>query len=775
MRPVLLLTLLAAAVWTAPAQLPQPPREKIRIHGTVVDEHGKPVAGATIRGITEVWGQEGKLRSQSICRMMERVTDDKGNFLVELTKSDLGSAIRLRAVHGCAFTEQPLEIRNPQLDQNITLRISPQHARSCQVRVVDEHGKPIPGVRITAQQTPTMPGGKCSYVPEKMVPAKETVWQTDAEGRFTSPRSLDPDGNYLLQLKAEGFLGETTSWKTMGDTTTLDFGTVTLQRLQMIAGQVRDRQGNPIAGARLIWLDCKQRVQATSDASGQFRLQAAFAPPGFLFVEKEGFRFHGQRQQPGDAGKITLFRRTETSEKTMTTLPPFPRAQRKELAGKLLEPSLAPVLDKDDGPRYRVFWTLSHLDAHRLQAILEKRPLQNWILDSALRQMAAQHLGLEDLAAAQAFIATMKEPLYRCYAYLSLADDLPAEQQLRKLDLVRQAWQEGKQTTKPEQQVTVRAVVARRLWALDDKEEATRLLREGHPMAKALPAARDGGHARGTFAEVLAFVDLPAALDLLKEMEGQFAIRYYANMAHKIAATQPAEAERIFDLVGEIARQTGYDRCWFAVRLCHRMAPADLPRARRLAATSRDPCHVARAYAVMAQALAKTQPAEALKLLDEAYALLAKRPAAGHIAVMAGMLLPAAEQIDPALVPEFFWRTLSFCPPLRSTNGYVFHGEQSSLGSVALTLARYDRGIARSLLEQAVQPIDGPSGRSSRFYAAALIDPAWAVAMIEQLSPDKGQEETRLAVANFLLCEGEAVWRYVHRSLGQWHIDQEDF
>jgi protocatechuate 3,4-dioxygenase beta subunit len=317
----------------------QQPPEPTRVHVTVVDEQGKPVPGAKVSGTCRVKRRiDAKLMGEGFCLVPERTADSKGTLIVEMAKSELGSSLRLRASHQGAFTEKPTELKDPAGEPTITLQISRQHARALQVRVVDEKGKPISGVAIAVHHVPIWPGGETAGGSRPVLPDDKGAWVTDAEGRFTSPRILDPEGTYRLRLKAEGYLPEDTPGILMGKQPTLDFGDRTLQRLQQIAGQVKDRQGQPVAGARVLWLDTKQRVEGTTDPTGQFRLHAAIAPPGFLFVEKEGFRFHGQRHQKEEQTLIMLVRREEPSGKTMTTLPVLPRAQRKELVAKLIDP-----------------------------------------------------------------------------------------------------------------------------------------------------------------------------------------------------------------------------------------------------------------------------------------------------------------------------------------------------------------------------------------------------------------------------------------------------
>src|SRR5262249_22456953 len=159
---------------------------------------------------------------------------------------------------------------------------------------------------------------------------------SDGGGKFASPRCLDPDGRYQVFVPAKGYLEGTTPWKDGAAGATLAFGDVVLRRFRTLEGQVVDQKGNPVAGARVSRGDPRQRAEATTDASGRFKLNTALLPPGFLFVEKDGFRFHGQRCDRPEELRIVLTRRDEPPARKLTALPPaWPLAKRRALAERL--------------------------------------------------------------------------------------------------------------------------------------------------------------------------------------------------------------------------------------------------------------------------------------------------------------------------------------------------------------------------------------------------------------------------------------------------------
>ncbi len=154
------------------------------------------------------------------------------------------------------------------------------------------------------------------------------------------------------------------------------------------------------------------------------------------------------------------------------------------------------------------------------------------------------------------------------------------------------------------------------------------------------------------------------------------------------------------------------------------------------------------------------------------------------ITSIAGVLLPVAERIDPGLVEEYLWRSLAMRQPNPwETMPRGRHAEADV--QLAMMLARYDRAIARSLIEPFAQ-----GGRQAAVYfsyrgelyaAAAVIDPKWAVALVEALPDDPDlkiqgpKNSARLAVANLLGRVGDQRSRNLQYSfLGLWVPDIED-
>lgn len=783
----LLLSLFVSSAFAAPPDKPKPAPTKVVARGSVVDDKGKPVAGAIVRFVAMVKFRQATGTMSSGGPIPHSRTDERGAFTVELPAAlTKDVTLFLCAQRENAFTARALELHGDDLEKPITLTISPRNARALRVRVVDDESKPIAGAAVVVHHRPS---GPPLFVQRENKPVelpKDARRTTDRTGCLKTPACLAPDGFYQIELSAEGFFTDRTPWKELAAEET-GFE-ARLRRLQPLQGQIRDRQGKPVAGARVARSDGRQKVETVTDKDGHFQLKSAFFAPGFLFVSKSGFRFHGQRCDRPEALKIVLIRRDESQPQKMTTLPPaLPRAQRKELAARLLGPIVQRVRQKDDNTRLRPLQSLGRLDPGRLLAELDSRPMQDAWYESYARRAAVQGLKDEAPQEARTIIESMKQPDSRSVAYLDLCDALPEAKNAEKRALLHDALLHARGIQASDLRILRFAAAARRLWTLGDKQLATKLLREGQEIARELPNAGWSAYARSAFAEDLALIDLESALALMKDQkEHREFVRHHGNLAYKLAGTDPAAAERVFGiLLKGTDVQSAFQRDQYAVMICQRMVSVDRARAEKIAEAVVDPHYKARTYSLMAQSLARSQPREALALLDRAFEFLEKHVASGKdsfdnfsdAASLAVLMLPSAEEIDPSLVPEFFWRALSQRSPPRAgvEDDWNLSRQTDALGALALVLARYDRKLALAFVEEARKRTPNMQyNRLPHLRAAALADPRQAVVLIEALPVDARTDYWRLNVVNMLLAEGDAAWKIMHEALAQWFVGDEE-
>jgi RNA polymerase sigma factor (sigma-70 family) len=761
----------------------------LAVRGSVVDEAGKPAAGAVVRAVW--WGPNQQFTSGNGWWNEKAVTaDERGEFAVEGLPAD--AEVRLTARRGGALTPTATQAR-PDVSRPVTLRITKDAALALSGRVRDTAGRPVAGAQVEVWRRPWAPPpneGKPGRV------ALEGPIRTDDAGKFQTPGGFDPDGEYRVLVTADGFQVGRGPWTAATAARPLALSDLMLLRLRTVTGHVLDRQGKPVAGVRVLSLDESRRITATTDAEGRFRLEGVLEGPAYLFADGAGFRFGGQALPADDKPlDLALTRTGEPVEKVMRPLEPaVARKERRDLAARILEPGLAV---KDASSRMRALEVLALLDPPRVLDRLEKNAITQDFFKEYLRRAVAKALAGDSFDEARTVVEAMRDPFWRSTGYCDLCDALSDGKREQKREMLAQSLVHARATADAWQRIVALARIAKRLRQLGDAERAGKLLREAEPAARQLPATEIAGYARATFAEELAVIDLPAALVLVKDLKDPMEYdRHHGNIAIKLAAAHPADAERVLGMLrtpGEILQGVGsrpaavsYARDQDGVRVCYRMAPADEERAKRIASRITDPGYRAQAYGIMALALARAKkPARATELLHQAFTVLADHVSGGQdqpksllpAPVMAASLLFVAEEIDPSLVGEFFWRTLALrtLPPAEAPAWSA-----AEMPDLPLLLARYDRTAARTLLESMERRAPFTEERYGSFGrtllpALAAVDPKWAVRVLDRLPAGSHKEMQRLTLARALALDGEAHRRFVYQQCGLcWVDDDED-
>jgi hypothetical protein len=194
----------------------------------------------------------------------------------------------------------------------------------------------------------------------------------------------------------------------------------------------------------------------------------------------------------------------------------------------------------------------------------------------------------------------------------------------------------------------------------------------------------------------------------------------------------------------------------------------------------------------MAQEIAATDKAAAVRLIDEAYAVLdqlaaADRPAYPGVVEVAAALLPIVERVDPDRLAEFLGHTLAMRLPRGDQTDRDETVRARTTVALSTMVARYDRPLAARLLEPELHEIEGRRVHSDmdeswQFLATlALIDPRRAVEMVQALpddpapgtSPDAVKNQARIHVAKMLALHGADRWEFFYQEiLNLWIPDQ---
>jgi hypothetical protein len=653
-------------------------------------------------------------------------------------------------------------------------------------RVVADDPETARGLTVHARTIPDGPAAPRSL--------GEAAATTDAAGRFEVPAlaagrlvlGVLPRAGSALQARPPSDLRIEP-----GRLTEIDIPLKDPNRLRAVSGRVVDRRGAPVAGAIIFQTgDAPGRTQAETDAQGRFLLTGVARGRAFLFARKDGHRFGGASIGP-DAREVelTLARRDETTQEMKTLPPPLPHEEELALARRLLDPYADRALKEgDEGAKVRTLEVLALIEPARVLERIDRAPSAMAMLNDMLRLRVAQGLLATSPDEALAVIEAAGDAATRAMGLIEAVDARTGADPARTRDLLDRALVQARAAKDPALRLLVLGQVGERLLDLGEAARSEALLREGQGLAQELPTAAFAGYARGAFAEELAQIDLPAALALTKDLaDAREFDRHHGNIAHELAGRDPAGAERVLGMVRD-----GFQRDQYAVRVVYRMATTDLDRARRLARAIDNIELRAYGFGQTALALAESNKPGALGLLDEAFDELDRAAASGgkdrttiySPTSIAGALLPVAERIDPALVPESLWRALALRPPTPKDGAREVAAAWSD-AQLAIMLARYDRGLARALLEPLAAPDGLPGartgGRGDFPVALAVVDPRWAVSGVEGLPDDpdlkvyQAKNAARLAVAAALGRTGQRRWRYLmYHHLGLWVPDIED-
>jgi hypothetical protein len=570
-------------------------------------------------------------------------------------------------------------------------------------------------------------------------------------------------------------------------------------RVRTLAGLVRDRRGRPVAGATVSQSgDAPTRTETTTDAAGRFALDGVAQSNTYVFINKEGHRFAAAPiARDATGADITLARTDEPPDRALKSLPPpVPREEALALARRLLDPAVEAIRPTGDPSLpLRTLEALARVDPAAALEKLDGGVLREPFLVNIVRHRVAEALLDDSPDEALAVIETMDDPAFRTRDLMRVAGRLAATDRPAALAALDRALLAARTAQEPTGiRVLLLGQVAEQWLDLGERDRAAALLREAQPDAAALPDEAWAAYAKGAFAEELAQIDPPAALGLVKDLKDPFEFdRHHGNIAHELAAIQPAEAERVLGMLRDKDPLRG-DRLRgdYTVRVAYRMAAVDRDRARRLADAIADRPLRAYALGLMAGIVAKTDRAAAEGLLRDAFDVLENRPGGrptpappGYRTMysrpgVAAVLLPVAEAIDPGLVPEYLARALALRPPYQG--GELFALTDAPL---AFLVARYDRDIARGLLDRLVRPDGTPVAEhqaAATAVALAAVDPARAAALVEAMPATPAPpgrpspaDLARLDLARFLARRGDDRWTALHeRGVLLWIPDHED-
>jgi hypothetical protein len=739
----------------------------VSIPGTVRGADEKPVGGAWV---CAHWRSGGNGRT--IEYRTTTLADERGRFTLDAIED--GASIQVSARFADSSTLQPVTA-TASASLPLELRLVPADRIALRGRVTDEHGRPIAGANVEVWQES----------PENVIGGEKRVGtgalRTAPDGRFVSARELSPESSYSVLVESEGMLARRTLWARMSSSSDVE---VTLKSLARVEGTVRDAYDKPVAGARVFVRDAPAACESATDERGHFVLDGVVPGTAVLFVQSgDAPAVVRVIEAPCETLSCTLASEPEASSAALRTLePPITRVRELEIAWSIVEPRAERAIEsKKSSDICRALEDTAWIDSGYALARVEQGVLDSF-LSGVVRARVVDAL-LERAPDDAALVSSLQQPFSRAIDLARIASALPAEQHARKLELLSEAAVEATQAGAPEYELCVYARVAAVLFDAGEQDAARKILERGLPIVDKLPAHDWPSYARCSFAEVWAHFDLDRALAIVAEDKDPLVHqRHYGNMARRLAASDPAAAERVWEAFRREPR--GYVASWLP-GLCYAMAGTDLARARRLALEGGG-SQGAFALGMIALAIARTDHATASDLLEQAFRVLAARAARDDdgnesiaCPVVGGALLPIVEVVDVTRVREFMNKALAL--RLLRTTGARITDEQLpylSDAGLAMFVARYDRALARTLLQPAVEfaklrptYFTNQWGETTLPAALALTDPDWAVEVAKNVLPERAQRTVALVLAR----TGEARWRFVQDTYANlWVVGKED-
>lgn len=510
---------------------------------------------------------------------------------------------------------------------------------------------------------------------------------------------------------------------------------------QQLVATITDSDGKPVPNAQVVTWFRAQRQRLKTDSSGNLIVSDVPQSGTWIFIDANGFRFHGQFVKPGLKSPIKLVRVTEPDPRgTMRTLKPnvlpdglLDRAH--QMHADVLRECL-----KQGPPRFEKNRSLEFIA--RIDPVRATEFLPPTGRLASIRDAAAAH---QDLTAALKKIKESEDPKRprQLGMLLAAGKRLSTAQKQRIVSTAIELLEENAED------LTYWAILA------DQNGMATKSKQLLARALKVLPRPGESDRADfiiGSFARAYAATDHEKAQQLVSSIKDQEARhRYQRYLAQRLAAHQPNVATDILSDLNDDDK--------VALKVAAAMAGRDGTRARRIAYGINNPKF--KAYALAWVANANPNATDAERLIEKAFDILIDEVNAGEKSdrsvqkalTTAVAMLPIVERVAPNRLRECFWKALSLRRNIAYGNTSRTLGPHGSEQAnrfadsiLAVALSRYDRSVAKQIaFDPEDETLDMPAKSASDlfnngpyqlFLILAAIDPQAAVKAVEALPAD---------------------------------------
>jgi hypothetical protein len=462
------------------------------------------------------------------------------------------------------------------------------------------------------------------------------------------------------------------------------------------------------------------------------------------------------------------------------------------LARRVLEPYLQMAENGTDFEKTLAIYTLAFADPmaafERLETMFYETPSRrDEVLEGLVSELVERRL-TDDWDEIQSLIEKSDTPATKAVCYVYAVRRLPGLDGDRKRAWLDEALLHARRENDPKQRALALGQIAGGLFDLEQTARGEELAREALRLVEPLPVAHNvPWNTTGTVARVVSRFDLPSALALLDRIphEGIYCGQS-VRLACELALRDAAEAERVWRMTSQRnGRPVDTFTRWRRDRhlgapFCYRLAQLDASRARRMATEMGDSTSRIDSLGAVARALGESNEAAAVTLLreiprieilpDDAPDDRLDRSRTRAEALC--RLLPLLERIDGQLGREFLWRTVALRMPRPTAEWLDDETEECDLALIAM-LARYDRPLARAMLEPLVARLEEFAASASGecagqvVGAAATIDPAWAERLLGKLPaptdsrPNRPMNWARISLVRAIGPHDDSRWEWI--------------